>query len=116
MPSRIRTVENDLGIVHGQTEHGAEIAHILNVNVGLADDGDGLAGAVDGGIPQWQGIVYGREVVRAQGIEACTAAGIALDASGRKGELGLDGGDLAGGVFAPKRAGQDTHGSTREIV
>src|SRR5439155_25148307 len=83
------------GVAEREVEELAEVDEVGGIDVGLADDSDGLAGAVDrsGGVPEGKDVVDGGEVVRGDSV-----VGLAVvDGKGRVGGLGLGGGlDLVG--------------------
>ena len=74
------------GVAERKVEELAEVDEVGGIDVGLADDGDGLAGAVDRSrsVPEWKHVVDGGEVVRGYAVGDFAAA---VD-----GEGGLDGG------------------------
>ena len=64
----IVAVDDDLGRIGGKAEEGAELIDEIDVDIGVVDDGDGLAGAVDVGVIErveivLDGKVSGRENV-----------------------------------------------------
>ena len=69
----IGAVQKHLGVVRRQVVARAEGANVANLDVGLADDGDALAGAVDARLVQRSNVVdggkvFGRQVMRRAGI------------------------------------------------
>ena len=58
------------GVAEREVEELAEVDEVGGVDVGLADDGDGLAGAVDrsGGVPERKNVVDGGEVVGSDAV------------------------------------------------
>ena len=75
------------GIAEWKIEELAEVDEVGGVDVGLADDGDGLAGAVDRsrGVPEWKHVVDGGEVVRGNAVGDFAV----VDGEGWAGRLGL---------------------------
>ena len=64
------------GVAERQVEELAEVDEVGGVDVGLADDGDSLAGAVDGSccVPEWEDVVNGGEVVWGDAVGGFAAA------------------------------------------
>jgi hypothetical protein len=58
------------GVAQRKGKELAEVDEVSRIDVGIADDGDGLAGAVDGCAcaPEWKNVVDGREVVWANTV------------------------------------------------
>ena len=58
------------GIAERQIEELAEVDEIGGIDVGLADDGDRLTGAVNWSrcVPEWKNVVDGGEVVRRNAV------------------------------------------------
>src|SRR5882757_11585256 len=71
------------GVAEREVEELAEVDEVGRIDVGLADDGDGLAGAVDGsgGVPERKDVVDGGEVVGGYAVGGLTV----VDGEGRIG-------------------------------
>src|SRR5580693_2124270 len=68
----VRAIQDDDGIVRRQTKETAKVFNVLHVYVALANDRDGLTGAVNYGswaaIPERQDVIDGRKIVGAQAV------------------------------------------------
>ena len=53
-----------LGSIGRKAEHGAEVRHVLGIDIGFAHHGDGLAGAVGARSPERRDIVNRGEIRR----------------------------------------------------
>ncbi len=90
--SRIGAVDDDLRIVRGQAERGAELAHVCKIDVGAGNDGDRLSAAIDGLLIKRGEVIDGGEI--------------------RWGEIV----GAAAGEFRDWNAGSVIHGGTAKIV
>ena len=90
------------GVAEREIEELAEVDEVGGIDVGLADDGDGLAGAVDrsGGVPERKDVVDGGEVV---GGETVGGSAVVDGEGGLCGGLGL--GRQPGGAVGRRNRG-----------
>ncbi len=93
----IGAIHDDLRVICREAEHSAEIADVLNVDVGLADNGDGLAGAVEGrgAIDAVGDVVDLGEVGGTDGVESAACIGVGEERFDLAGSfIFLEGADL----------------------
>ena len=112
----IRPVEDDLWIIARQSEQAAKISHILEVDVGLAHNGNGLPSTVDSRGPQRQNVVDGSEVVRSQSVIARIIRLVAFSTTRGKREQWLDWLQFACRSFAGELPKDLTHRLSGEVM
>ena len=104
------------GVAEREVEELAEVDEVGGIDVGLADDGDGLAGAVDGrgGVPEGEDIVDGGEVVGGDAVEGFAV----VDGEGGLGglDLGLQRRGAVGGGVVVEVAEAVAGGAAGEVV
>ena len=101
------------GVAEREVEELAEVDEVGGVDVGLADDRYGLAGAVDwgGGVPEGKDVVDGGEVVGSDSV-----GGSAVVDSERRVGLGLGGLGLGGLGLGGQRRGSVGDGIVAEVA
>src|SRR5208282_1253571 len=69
--------------IRGQAEEAAEVLDVGEVNVRLPNNGDGLSGSVDTGVPERQHVVNRREIGRTEAVVSSALIGVGEQGQGR---------------------------------